>query len=222
MFLTKSFITFLLFHDQKTFRYALLKFITRLSSVSWADPEKSGGSVRNLNGVQSFTWKFQICDSRANKEMQINVNGTACFNERDAVWTHWGELAQSRLFAFICWNWTRHYANVRVTKPRGVPTGWAPKCSRPTATARLLRLCSIARANVRCTISSLSTRRSCIPSHMHHNALSQRAFSKCPHRLRARTLMARNQSVLNVRRRVHKMYAFRRDLRTSSFIFCFC
>jgi len=79
----------------------------------------------------------------------------------------------------------------------GNETAWCTNRMSTRVTARLLRSCSIARANVRCTISFPSTCRSCIPSYMHHDALSQRVFSKRPHRLRARTLMALNRSVLN-------------------------
>lgn len=69
------------------------------------------------------------------------------------------------------------------------------RASRPTA--RLLRSCSIARANVRCTISSPSTRRSCIPSHMHDTS-SRRAFSKCPYPLDiTRTLIALDRLLLS-------------------------
>ena len=72
-FLIKSFITFLLFLD-----YEILLHVTsiyyEIQQYILTSPEKYGGSIRNLNDVQSFTWEFQIYDSKPNKEMQINVN----------------------------------------------------------------------------------------------------------------------------------------------------
>lgn len=117
---------------------------------------------------------------------------TVCFNERDAftlieadcsaaiILTHLLELDSALCERAINEaTWCLYQPDEHLTE----------RVSR--LITRLLRLCSIAYAKRSLhNLSFPSTRRLCIPSHMHYNASSQRAFSKCPRRLRARILIA--------------------------------